>query len=314
MSAAVTSSSAFNPTFLPTHTSDLETAILQTVAYVDGFDYPLTAEEVHRFLIGQPATRQQVEALLTDGHLLPCQISECDGYYMLPGREQIAAIRQQREAIAQQLWPHALRYGRSIAHMPFVRMVSVTGSLAVNNAIEGADIDYLVVTENGRLWLTRALVILIVRLAARQGVALCPNYFITRRALQIDQQNLYTAHELVQMIPIAGIDIYHRLQQLNLWTNEYLPNAQWSGNGHAYAPPALHPRRLAELVLNTPIGARLEQWEMQRKIYKFRHQKTAESDFSPDWCKGHFDEHAQHIMNNFNTRIQTFSKGGEIDS
>ena len=281
MSAAVMTSPSSKITLPPPNKIDLETAILQTVAYVDGFDYPLTAAEVHHFLIGLPATQQQVEEVLSNGRLIPQQLSHQNGYYMLPGREKIAAIRQQREVNAQQLWPHALRYGRFMAHLPFVRMVSVTGSLAVNNAMEGADIDYLVVTENGRLWLTRAFTIFIVRMAARQGVILCPNYFISCRALQIDQQNLYTAHELVQMVPIAGLDIYYHLQQLNLWTNQYLPNAHWSGNDQAYTPSALHPRRLAELPLRTPLGTYLERWEMQRKMHKFRHQQTGESDFSP---------------------------------
>ena len=304
---AVVTTTTPSPTTSSLPNRTLEAAILQTVAYVDGFDYPLTTEEVHRFLIGTPATLEAVRKMLENGRLVPHQLSHQDNYYMLPGREDIAAIRQQREANAQQMWPDALRYGRFIAHLPFVRMVSVTGSLAVNNVIEGADIDYLIVTENGRLWLTRAFTILIVHWAAQRHVTLCPNYFISRRAMHIEQQNLYTAHELVQMIPIAGLDIYHHLQQLNSWTHHFLPNAQWSSNSHAYTPPHFHPRRLVELALRTPIGTRLEQWEMRRKILKFRHQQTAESDFSPDWCKGHFDEHAQHIMNNFDQRVKILS-------
>jgi hypothetical protein len=285
----------------------LTTAILQTVAYVDGFDYPLTAAEVHRYLIGTPATQKQVDTLLGNGRLIPHQLSCRDDYFTLPGRENIVEIRQQRQTIAEEMWPDALKYGRLIASLPFVRMVSVTGSLAVNNAVEGADIDYLVVTENGRLWLTRAFVILVVRLAAQRGIHLCPNYFLSQRALQIDQQNLYTAHELVQMIPIAGLEVYRHLQTLNPWTKQFLPNATWSGTGRAYAPSSLHPRKLAELALRSPLGTHLEKWEMQRKIYKFRYQQSDESDFSPDWCKGHFDQHARHIMNNFDERMKILS-------
>ena len=166
MSTVVMTSTSFDFSSLPTQTN-LEAAILQTVAYVDGFDYPLTAAEVHRFLIGIAATPEQVSNILENGRLIPHQLSRQDHYYMLPGREEIAAIRQQREVNARQLWPYAQQYGCAIARLPYVRMVSVTGSLAVNNAIEGADIDYLIVTENGRLWLTRAFVILIVRIAAR---------------------------------------------------------------------------------------------------------------------------------------------------
>jgi hypothetical protein len=274
---------------------------------VDGFDYPLTAAEVHRYLIGVPATQAQVETILGNGRLIPHQLSRHEIYFMLPGREEIADIRQQRQAIAQQMWPQALKYGRLIAHLPFIRMVSVTGSLAVNNTIAGADIDYLVVTENGRLWLARAFVILIVRLAAQWGVSLCPNYFLSQRALHIDNQNLYTAHELVQMIPLTGLEVYYHLQKANNWIGYYLPNAFWPGNHQDYTPPA-YPRRWLELTLGTAIGTRLEQWEMRRKIRKFHRQETAESDFSADWCKGHFDEHARHILDNFDKRVQVIRK------
>jgi hypothetical protein len=134
-------------------------------------------------------------------------------------------------------------------------------------------------------------------------VPLCPNYFLSQRALRIAEQNLYTAHELVQMIPLAGLDIYDQIKQLNDWTSHYLPNAPWQGSEQAYVAPAYHPRRLAEWALYTPVGASLERWEMTRKIRKFSQQQTAEADFSPDWCKGHFDDHAQHILNNFQERL-----------
>jgi hypothetical protein len=306
MSAVLTTTSPANNVTL-TPKAALETAILQTVAYVDEFDYPLTADEVHRYLIALPATLEQVETILGNGRLIPHQLSHQDNYFMLPGRENIAAVRQQRQAIARQMWPQALKYGRLIAHLPFVRMVAVTGSLAVNNAIEGADIDYLVVTENGRLWLSRAFVICIVRLAARLGISLCPNYFLSQRALRIEDQNLYTAHELVQMIPLCGLNVYNYLQKVNGWTGHYLPNAGWSGSGQSDTPSAYHPRRLAEWTLNATFGMRLEQWEMQRKIRKLNRRQTAEANFSPDWCKGHFDDHARRILDNFENRTKSFT-------
>jgi len=48
-------------------------------------------------------------------------------------------------------------------------MVAITGSLAMNNVENNPDIDYLVVTVGGRLWMVRAMVLAAARLAALHG-------------------------------------------------------------------------------------------------------------------------------------------------
>lgn len=300
--------------------ANIEAAILNTVAYADMFDYPLTAAEVYRYLAGVASVPAIVTATLSNGCLVPRHLSCHDGYFTLPGRESIIATRRRRTAIAWRLWPEAIRYGRLIANLPFVQMVAVTGSLAVDNVEPDADIDYLIVTENGRLWLTRALTILVVRLAARRNVTLCPNYFLSRRALVFRQRNLYTAHELVQMCPIAGLELYRRLRGLNAWTADFLPNArleQPAAVSVTAVEPAPKWRVVSEAILRTPAGARIEQWEMRRKIRKFSRLystkngdgNSSEASFSADWCKGHFDGHGQRIMERFAERLQKLGEG-----
>lgn len=292
----------------PDTLTTLEQAIWQTVAYVDVFDYPLTITEIHRYLEGIPATMSDVTRALANGRLSPQYLAQHNGYYMLAGRESIVARRVQRENLSRHLWPAAIRYGRFIGNLPFVRMVAVTGSLAVNNVDEYADIDYLVVTENGRLWLCRAFIIAIVRLAARHHLTLCPNYLLTQRALQFPDQNLYTAHEVAQMVPLSGWETYDRLRQANPWITTFIPNA-------VGPPPHLSSKQpasrlvqwLGELPWRTPLGDWLEHWEMQRKIRKFQTQvhHSHETDFTADWCKGHFDAHNYRTMSAYQVRLNS---------
>lgn len=284
--------------------SALVRAVVQTVAYADVFDYPLTADEVHRYLIGHPASRGTVRGLLSNGRLVPKVLSRHGRYFALAGREQAFDTRRERGGVSTNLWREALRYGRLLGNLPFVRMVAVTGALAMDNVADG-DIDYLIVTEPGRLWSCRALVVGVVKLAARRGVTLCPNYLISERVLELEERNLFTAHEVAQMVPVVGLPLYERFRKLNTWTDEYLPNAHGSPRRISLTTRSKVPA-LLERPLRTRVVGPLERWEMRRKIQKLGAKSAdhAEAAFGADWCKGHFGDHGQSTLTQFEERVQ----------
>ncbi len=301
--AAPTARSGFRKT---PQDSTLVRAIVQTVAYADVFDYPLTGDEVHRYLIGHAASRGTVRGILSNGQLAPALLCRQGRYFTLAGREEAVETRRQRAAVSAELWRRAVRYGRALGNMPFVRMVAVTGALAMDNVADG-DIDYLIVTEPGRLWLCRALVVAVVRLASRRGVTLCPNYFLSERVLELEERNLFTAHEVAQMVPIVGLEIYDRLRKLNNWTDGFLPNAAGSPRRFGIVQPRLRRTRgVVEGVLRTRFGTPVESWEMARKIRKLasRSADHAEAAFDVDWCKGHFGDHGQSTLRQFEERMR----------
>lgn len=289
----------------------LERAILKTVAYADVFDYPRTLREIHRYLIGYAISLSEIEQALKDSRLVPRYLTQVGDLVTISGREQLVQTRRRRQDAALKLLPKAIKYGRLIGRMPFVRMVALTGALSVRNVEPEADFDYLIVTEAGRLWLCRAGTILLVRLAALRGDTICPNYFLSERALVLQERNLYTAHELVQMVPIYGKDIYTEIRRLNAWTGTVLPNA--SGMPRERPPDGVKGvsfKALTERFLRTQVGEALESIEMHRKIAKFTRQFPVqnESDFSADWCKGHFDGHGTKTLQAFTKRLHTLEE------
>ncbi len=309
--------------------TSIDKAIRQTVAYADLFDYPMEAGEIHRYLWGITATHDQVshalKSMCSVDQTLSCSSSGDDGaiWYTLPGREWVGAIRRRREANAKVLWVKALRYAHLIGLLPFVRMVAVTGSLAVGNIDPKADIDYLIVTRPGRLWLCRAAIIALTKVAALQGDTICPNYLLSETSLLLKEQNFYTAHEFTQMVPLYGMSVYHRMQTVNEWIQQFLPNAtgspplaeKWfrSCHWHGIVPTKRNyaglVKRMIEGVLQAAPGAWLEQWEMNRKLRKFtrHHAQNAECSFSPECCKGHFHKHMTRTLTSLSRRL------GEIE-
>ena len=269
-------------------------SVFQTLAYADVFDYPLTAPEVYRYLTSEKASFAEVAQALTD----ESRFARVGDYFTLRGREGIVEIRKQRARIAARLWGKAVRYGRIIASLPFVQMVAVTGSLSMNNTDAGKDVDYMIVTAPNRLWTCRALALLVARLAKLEGVSLCPNYLITTNALTLNERSLYVAHELVQMVPLSGMDLHQEMLRLNDWIYDHLPNATSSPE----LPVAIEQKnersfvqRMLEMIFLLPFGSGFENWERNRKIAKLTREQSSsfESYFSADVCKGHIDKHKQ---------------------
>jgi hypothetical protein len=234
------------------------------------------------------------------------------GYFTLPGREEIVLIRTQREVRSRELLPGALRYGRILGSLPFVRMVALTGSLAVMNVSKNADFDYMLVTADGRVWTARAFALLLNRLVKRMGPAVCPNLIVSEKALEWPLHDLYSARELYQMIPITGMGVYQELLNANVWAKEFLPNAFVESNTSLLEnlrqrTPSRRPalQRVLELLLNGKLGARLERWEMIRKIARFSRQQGfgEETVFSADVCQGNFHHHRKWTAEAFEAKM-----------
>ena len=225
---------------LPAATSAVEVAIIQAVAYADVFDYPLTAEQVHRYLVG-------VEAPLST---VARSAGQRESAVRAPGLQQGAITSFQgarRSSTPDSGGPPCRprpgpRPGSTaviIARLPFVRMVAVSGALTMDNMEANTDIDFFIVTEpratladpsdGGR--------------GGSDGGAKRPGHLPQLLSLRtvygtLEKRNLFTAHELAQMVPVYGLDVYRRMCRLNSWAVRFLPNAfGTSANGEAHATP-----------------------------------------------------------------------------
>jgi hypothetical protein len=283
---------------------NLSRAVFHTVAYADVFDYPLTAREGHRYLTGAQASLEEVERALADATLF----AHAGEFYALCGRAEIFQTRNQREKIASRLWRKSGRYGRIIASLPFVRMAAVSGSLAVDNTEEGKDIDYLLVTAPKRLWTVRAMTLALARIARLEGLSLCPNYLLTTNALELSDRSLYAAHELAQMIPLSGMEVYAQMRRLNAWTDDSLPNAQGAPSNSRLVKIPTRWQRFLESILDLLRVDIFEKWEMDRKIQKLTREQSSspEASFSADVCKGHKDSYGQRTNVALEERLESF--------
>ncbi len=261
----------------PSPLSDLERAILLTVLYADLFDYPLTEDELYQRLVCVASDRAAFERALTA--LVGPYLVAAGGYLVWIGREHLVAVRDHRRQAASGLWASAQRYARWLARVPFVRMVAVSGSLAVHNAENNSDIDLFCITTPNRLWLARTFIVplskLTRRLPRRFPLVLCPNYILTLDALDVEDRNLFTAHEVAQTVPLFGGDVYDRFLQANRWIRDFLPHTRLEDRSHGMHEPT-RPwfTRGIEQLLRGRLGATLDR--LMHRLFVTFYRKRAE--------------------------------------
>lgn len=202
----------------------VEKAVLLTVNYQNIFSCAPSLDTLHTHLIGCAAEPAQVQSAVRrlQGTLLVVQ----DNRVMWPGRESLAKEAQDRAAASRELWRRAEWIGRLLRAVPFVRMVGVTGSVAMNHASRGDDLDLLCIATRNRVWLVVAMLRVVQHLVRRiASLDLCVNCVLDESDLEIRHQNLYLAHQISQLVPLWGGETYERFLTTNRWFRRFLPNS-----------------------------------------------------------------------------------------
>ncbi|MBX3038472.1 MAG: hypothetical protein KF758_16280 [Anaerolineales bacterium] len=287
-------------------TKSLSQAILETLAYSDIFDYPLTLDELHKYLTIS-ATKEEIKNHVSNIN----HVGFKEGYYFLENRADIVGIRKTRSIKSIKSLKRALFYGKILGLLPFARMVSITGSLAVLNLSKLADMDYMLVTQPNRLWLARACAVTFGRLMRLFGDKICVNLLVSENALLWPLHDLYSAREMCQMIPITGFATYQKLLHQNQWTKTFLPNASLELNHFQISSQDKSSllQKLLEFLFKGRFGDFIENWAMKLQLNHIfaTYGKGLETNFSADICQGNFHDHRKWADEVFAERLNALS-------
>lgn len=211
-------------------------AVIRAFCYSDIFDYPLTQEEIKKYLIFSSKVSQNDVASLLNNLLKKNIISYKSGMYCLKGREKIFFLRKQREELSQQKIKKAQKIALFISLIPTIQLIGLSGSAAINNAKINDDIDFFIITQEHCLWITRLIVVFLLsmlgvlrkRKIKNAADKICANMYMDSCKLLLPKNkiNLYTAHEIVQMkILFVRNNMYYKFIDSNKWVLKYLPNS-----------------------------------------------------------------------------------------
>src|SRR3989339_371523 len=183
---------------------EIKKAIIATLAYFDIFDFPLKQEEIWQWLFSEQRPIDRKDFLGILGFLgEEGVVVEKDGFYFFPGRENILAVREQRSEISEQKIKKAKRLVRWwLKHVPWIKAIFLTNSASYHNALENSDIDLFIIAQKNRLWLTRFLAVLPLKILNLRPTKknkkdkFCLSYFVSKDNLNLEK------YELVKDFPI----------------------------------------------------------------------------------------------------------------
>ena len=142
----------------------MDICIIKTLSYFDIFDYPLTFQELKKYLcckldLGDDEFLEIIYSIPT--------IQESNGLFYFLGRKDIVEKREERGQISITKHAKARVIAKILTLVPTVEYIGISGSLSMNNASISDDIDFFIVTKKNSLWITR-LVVNVLLLLVRQ--------------------------------------------------------------------------------------------------------------------------------------------------
>jgi len=219
-----------DPNYSTTFACRTAHSIWRVLLYFEVFSYPLTAKEIFHYLDFSFDASDQALAIdevkdALDEMVAQGRIVRFGDFYQTQDQPSWVEARLDCNRRADEYLPLANRMARFIGCFPFIRGVFVSGSLSKHCMKPDSDIDFFIITAPGRLWLARTLLVLFKKIFLfNSHKYFCVNYFIDTEHLEIEEKNLFTATEIVTLLPLYGREWCVRFFESNRWAQRRYPN------------------------------------------------------------------------------------------
>jgi len=254
---------------------------LFSVYYHSLFNYPLGEMELIKWEAGASCGQ----------YILPdFEIESKAGQYFLKGKEGLIYKKKKRERISQRKIEIASKGIKVLKMIPTIKFIGLTGALAMKSADSDSDIDLLLICQKGYLWTSRLVAIFLLKLfnipirrfgQKSQNNKLCLNMWLDGTSLSWpkNQRNVYTAHEISQIIPLINKNhTYEHFLWQNTWIKSFWPNAT-----RIRKIGSLKPQKIDGLGIIETLARKLQYGYMRPKITRETVTKTRAIFHPRDW-------------------------------
>jgi len=276
-----------------------------SIFYHDIFDYPLTQKELSRWSLNP---RSIIKGKVNANRVSRVKLNVKGKYIYISDREETVVKRLMRSESSKAKMVIANNASAVLSKIPTIKFVGVTGALAMENASDESDIDLMVISSKGTLWMTRLLSFVLLKVKGfdlrRSAVTdekdkLCLNIWLDESDLRwrVGKRNIFTAHEIAQVVPLVDRDATHRkFISKNAWVKNFWPNAmsnaaikQQSNQEYAFV------RKIARLL--EPLARTIQKLYMRGKVTREVVMPTRALFHPIDWSST-IEARMESIVNN----------------
>ena len=292
---------------------------LKVIIYFSIFKYPLKKEEIFSF--SSAKIIQNTENELND--LVSKNIIFKHGdYYSDINDKSLVERRLKGNKMAKNIMPKALKRAKLIMSFPFIESVSISGALSKNYYDDDGDIDFFIITKSKHLWMARTLLILYKKIfLLNSRKYFCVNYFISSDRLKIAEQNMFTATELMTLIPVYGKSVFIKFLENNRWAEEVYPNKEVNKSYLSKTPQKPLWSKTIELLFSNTLGRKIDlsfkKMTLKKWKSKFKHLKKNDFEIAlkstNDVSKHHPQDFQSKVIGKLNERYDSTNRAYNLN-
>lgn len=256
--------------------------LLLVLRYFDFFKYPLDKIQLYTFLSTRIEKIQTLDQTL-DFLVAEQKIEEKCGYYALKDIDSLLSNRLKGEKRFRALSGRIEKTSKRLSRFPFIEFVGLSGSLSKGYAPEKSDIDLFIITSKNRLWICRTILHVFKKISFIKGSQhwYCMNYFVDETALEIEEQNYFTAIELATLKPLADkLNFHQKLIENNAhWMNKVLPNYQYKQGSDVKELHVYWLFKIFELLGSERLNSFLMHWTDKKWRRKWKRKNYPAEDY-----------------------------------
>jgi len=242
----------------------MENEIKGAISYFSYFSYPPTSQEIYTFLKKKTSAghfTSILEKMVKKSAIKICKtihnsefIIQNSKRYTL-GEYGIGKFRIRnskfkianyalRERISKKKIKKIDRYVNLLSMFPQIKLIGLSGSVAMHNAEKDHDVDLFIITARNRLWTARFISVFLAQfmgIKRKRNVPrstfyvprfftdkVCLNLFFDEARMDVPKykRTEYVAHEILQMRPLVNKNsVYEAFLEQNKWVYKIFPNA-----------------------------------------------------------------------------------------